>query len=199
MTGTASRTTRSSRSSAREAWAWAYKAEDTRLDRLVAIKTIRGASQSNEGRKQLWREARSLARVSHPRICQLFDAVVPRILNAGHEGGSTAGPHTCQLSGGRRTGTPEHALTARMIDRLKAGASRSQPRSAHRGPPPQRGERKLLCRPRWMQRTDPGRTRWSWTDSALPGPVPTRAATASLIRKTCDARSPSLVGHATQH
>jgi len=52
-----------------------YKAEDTRLDRLVAIKTIRGANESGESRKQLWREARSLARVSHPRICQLFDAV----------------------------------------------------------------------------------------------------------------------------
>ena len=52
-----------------------YKAEDTRLGRLVAMKTIRGASENTEGRKQLWREARSLARVSHPRICQLFDAV----------------------------------------------------------------------------------------------------------------------------
>jgi len=52
-----------------------YKAEDTRLDRLVAMKTIRSASESKEDRKQLWREARSLARVSHPRICQLFDAV----------------------------------------------------------------------------------------------------------------------------
>ena len=52
-----------------------YKAKDTRLDRLVAVKTIREASESKTGRKQLWREARSLARVSHPRICQLFDAV----------------------------------------------------------------------------------------------------------------------------
>jgi len=52
-----------------------YKAEDTRLGRIVALKTIRAACESTVGRKQLWREARSLAQVSHPRICQLFDAV----------------------------------------------------------------------------------------------------------------------------
>lgn len=55
-----------------------YEAWDERLGRAVAIKTIRGTSESQEGRKQLWREARSLARVSHPRICQLFDAVEDR-------------------------------------------------------------------------------------------------------------------------
>ena len=55
-----------------------YKAKDTRLDRLVAVKTIRDAREGEKGRKQLWREARSLARVSHPRVCQLFDAVEQR-------------------------------------------------------------------------------------------------------------------------
>ncbi|MGC9973695.1 MAG: protein kinase [Bryobacteraceae bacterium] len=51
-----------------------YEAWDERLGRAVAIKTIRGTEESEQARKQLWREARSLARVSHPHICQLFDA-----------------------------------------------------------------------------------------------------------------------------
>jgi serine/threonine protein kinase len=51
-----------------------YEAWDERLGRAVAIKTIRGTGESEEARKRLWREARSLARVSHPHVCQLFDA-----------------------------------------------------------------------------------------------------------------------------
>ncbi len=51
-----------------------YEAWDERLGRAVAIKTIRGTGESEEARNRLWREARSLARVSHPHICQLFDA-----------------------------------------------------------------------------------------------------------------------------
>ncbi len=51
-----------------------YEGWDERLGRAVAIKTIRGTEASEQARKQLWREARSLARVSHPHVCQLFDA-----------------------------------------------------------------------------------------------------------------------------
>ncbi|MGO9256918.1 MAG: serine/threonine-protein kinase [Bryobacteraceae bacterium] len=50
-----------------------YQAWDERLQRAVAIKTIRGV-ETAEVRKRLWREARSLARVNHPNVCQLFDA-----------------------------------------------------------------------------------------------------------------------------
>ncbi len=50
-----------------------YEAKDERLGRAVAIKTIRGSQQSGDARKRLWREARSLARVNHPYVCQLFD------------------------------------------------------------------------------------------------------------------------------
>ncbi|MBZ5583638.1 MAG: protein kinase [Acidobacteriia bacterium] len=50
-----------------------YEARDERLARPVAIKIIRRACESVEARKRLWREARSLARVSHPHICQIFD------------------------------------------------------------------------------------------------------------------------------
>ncbi len=51
-----------------------YRARDTRLDRLVAIKTIR--SFPHVGPDQLERfkrEARAISRVSHPHICALYD------------------------------------------------------------------------------------------------------------------------------
>jgi serine/threonine protein kinase len=51
-----------------------YKAWDERLERAVAIKTIRGVCETDEARRRLWHEARSLARVSHPNVCQVFDA-----------------------------------------------------------------------------------------------------------------------------
>ncbi|MGB9458297.1 MAG: protein kinase [Bryobacteraceae bacterium] len=50
-----------------------YQAWDERLQRAVAIKTIRGG-ETAEFRNRLWREALSLARVNHPNVCQLFDA-----------------------------------------------------------------------------------------------------------------------------
>jgi serine/threonine protein kinase len=52
-----------------------YEAWDERLGRAVAIKTVHEASKSGDARSRLWREARSLARVSHPRVCQVFDVL----------------------------------------------------------------------------------------------------------------------------
>ncbi len=52
-----------------------YEGWDERLQRTVAIKTIREASESEDSRRRLWREARSLAKVSHPRVCQIFDVL----------------------------------------------------------------------------------------------------------------------------
>jgi serine/threonine protein kinase/tetratricopeptide (TPR) repeat protein len=49
-----------------------YAARDERLDRTVALKTIRGASDET-ARKRLWREARAAAGISHPNICQLYE------------------------------------------------------------------------------------------------------------------------------
>ena len=45
-----------------------YKARDTRLDRLVAIKTSR-----TEFSERFAREARAVATLNHPNICQLYD------------------------------------------------------------------------------------------------------------------------------
>jgi serine/threonine protein kinase len=49
-----------------------YEGWDDRLERPVAVKTILEAKESKEARNRLWREARSLARVNHPNICQVF-------------------------------------------------------------------------------------------------------------------------------
>jgi serine/threonine protein kinase len=52
-----------------------YEGWDDRLERPVAVKTILEAKESKEARNRLWREARSLARVNHPNICQVFDVL----------------------------------------------------------------------------------------------------------------------------
>lgn len=49
-----------------------YAAEDERLQRAVAIKTIRDNGDSSS-RERLMREARAAASLSHPNVCQLFD------------------------------------------------------------------------------------------------------------------------------
>ena len=49
-----------------------YAARDERLERTVALKTIRGGSDE-AGRARVWREARAAAGISHPNICQLYE------------------------------------------------------------------------------------------------------------------------------
>jgi TolB-like protein len=51
-----------------------YSAEDSRLGRRVALKTL-GESPNADARDRLWREARSAAALSHPGICQVYDVV----------------------------------------------------------------------------------------------------------------------------
>src|ERR1039458_344855 len=52
-----------------------YEGWDERLQRSVAIKAIRPSCDGDEARARLWGEARSLARVNHPGICQVFDVL----------------------------------------------------------------------------------------------------------------------------
>jgi eukaryotic-like serine/threonine-protein kinase len=49
-----------------------FVAEDERLGREVAIKTIRDSGDSS-ARERFFREARAAASLSHPNICQLYD------------------------------------------------------------------------------------------------------------------------------
>jgi len=51
-----------------------YRARDTRLDRIVAVKVLLEAVLQDPGRRQrLEREARAVSSLSHPNICTLHD------------------------------------------------------------------------------------------------------------------------------
>jgi serine/threonine protein kinase len=51
-----------------------YKARDSRLDRLVALKILSPAmAVSIDARERFEREARAISRLSHPHVCALFD------------------------------------------------------------------------------------------------------------------------------
>src|SRR5712675_2408674 len=51
-----------------------YRARDTRLDRIVAIKILPEHLSSDPGRRARFeREARTISGLSHPNICSLFD------------------------------------------------------------------------------------------------------------------------------
>jgi eukaryotic-like serine/threonine-protein kinase len=50
-----------------------YAAHDDRLDRPIAIKTLRAGTTDRSSRERLQREARAAARVNHPAICQLYE------------------------------------------------------------------------------------------------------------------------------
>ena len=57
-----------------------YRARDTRLDRLVAVKVIAGpAALDPSFRERFEREARAISAIDHPHICALYDV--------GHENG----------------------------------------------------------------------------------------------------------------
>src|ERR1700730_2908256 len=51
-----------------------YSARDTRLDRIVAIKILPPhRSDQADARERFEREARAIASLNHPHICQLYD------------------------------------------------------------------------------------------------------------------------------
>jgi len=53
-----------------------WLAEDTRLQRKVALKTVKGAdADTTEGRQRLMREARAAATLNHPHIATVHDVL----------------------------------------------------------------------------------------------------------------------------
>ena len=53
-----------------------WLAEDTRLNRKVALKTVKSAdADTTEGRQRLMREARAAASLNHPHIAAVHDVL----------------------------------------------------------------------------------------------------------------------------
>src|SRR5687767_14711771 len=52
-----------------------YRARDTRLNRIVAVKVLAGGDEASreEMRARLEREARAIASLTHPHICTVYD------------------------------------------------------------------------------------------------------------------------------
>ena len=50
-----------------------YRAKDTRLNRTVAIKVLPSHLNTDQDRRRLDREARTISSLNHPHICTLFD------------------------------------------------------------------------------------------------------------------------------
>src|SRR3989442_15043563 len=51
-----------------------YRARDTRLGRVVALKTLRADLSADAGlRRRFEREARAVSSLNHPHICALYD------------------------------------------------------------------------------------------------------------------------------
>src|SRR6202162_4923102 len=68
-----------------------YKARDTRLDRIVALKISK--AQFSE---RFEREARSIAALNHPHICQLYDVGPNYLVREFVEGSPHKGPLTAE-------------------------------------------------------------------------------------------------------
>src|SRR5512143_237935 len=51
-----------------------YRAQDTLLDRAVAVKVLSSTALGTEGRARLLREARAAAKLNHPNIMVIYDA-----------------------------------------------------------------------------------------------------------------------------
>src|SRR5271155_3455585 len=64
-----------------------YKARDTRLDRIVAIKVSK-----SEFSERFEREARAVAALNHPNICQLYDVGADYLVMEYVEGAVLKGP-----------------------------------------------------------------------------------------------------------
>src|SRR5437588_6684140 len=66
-----------------------YKARDTRLDRIVALKIARDRFS-----RRFEREARAAAALNHPNICQLYDVGPNYLVMEFVDGSLVAPPHS---------------------------------------------------------------------------------------------------------
>jgi serine/threonine protein kinase len=77
-----------------------YKARDTRLDRIVAVKILHAALAAYpQFRERFDREARAISQLTHPQICTLYDI--------GEDAGTASSSWSCSTVRPWRTGWRE--------------------------------------------------------------------------------------------
>ncbi|HEV2199678.1 MAG TPA: protein kinase [Bryobacteraceae bacterium] len=69
-----------------------WKARDTRLDRIVAIKRLKGHEGSASSSARFQQEARAIAALNHPHICQIYDVGPDYLVMEYVEGRPLSGP-----------------------------------------------------------------------------------------------------------
>src|SRR5229473_8182237 len=69
-----------------------WKARDTRLDRIVAIKRLKGQHVSSSSKTRFEQEARAIAALNHPHICVLYDVGPDYLVMEYLEGKTLKGP-----------------------------------------------------------------------------------------------------------
>ena len=98
-----------------------YRATDTRLDRVVALKVLPAAlAEDQRFRTRFDREARAISQLQHPHICTLFDVgevngtayLVMELLQ-----GQTLAERLRSLPWNARGCHGRHASPARIVDR----------------------------------------------------------------------------------
>ena len=101
-----------------------WKARDTRLDRVVAIKRLK-----TEHADRFKREARAIAALNHPHICQIYDVGSDYLVMEFVEGEPLKGPLppeeairlAIQNCGGARGGAPQRHRSSRSEARQHPG------------------------------------------------------------------------------
>ena len=78
-----------------------WKARDTRLDRIVAIKRLKG-----EHGARFQQEARAIAALNHPNICQIYDVGPDYLVHGIHRGQAPRGRSPAKRRCGSRFRSP---------------------------------------------------------------------------------------------
>ncbi|MBM3818804.1 MAG: hypothetical protein FJW14_07305 [Acidimicrobiia bacterium] len=143
-----------------------YRARDTRLDRVVAVKVLPAhVAEAPEFRERFEREARTVAALSHPHICSLYDVGTHEQTAFRRDSGAPAAvPLNDPLTG---------ACAPRSHPRARAVSKPVRIESQH--------SRRIRCRARWPLPARAAAASRSTLESDSRGPELVRRASASHV------------------